>query len=69
MQGKFIFIDGDINVYAKGMSNLSNVMVVAAGAMEVNGSDTIDVVTSHSGQIDTVFASGGNCYIKRQQKF
>lgn len=69
MLGKFIFIDGNIIVNASGLSNLSNVMVVAAGTMEVNGSGSIDVGTSHAGQLDTVFASTGNITLNGSRSF
>jgi len=69
MQGKFLFIDGDIQVNASGLSNLTNVMVVAAGSMEVDGSGSIDVGTAHNGQIDTVFASGGDVTLNGSRSF
>lgn len=69
MKGKFIFVDGDINVSAQGTSNLSNVMVVAAGNMTVDGSGDIDVSTSHDGQTDTIFASGGDISLNGSRSF
>lgn len=70
MQGKFIFVDGDIKIAARGMSNLSNVMVVAAGSMTVGGStDNVDVGTSHTGQIDTIFASADNVTLDGSRSF
>ena len=67
MQEKFIFIDGDIRFYANGINDLSNVMVVAAGNMDVDGS--VDIVTSHEGQIDAVLASGGDIRLDGSRNF
>lgn len=67
MQSKIIFVDSNITVNAKSLPNLSNVMVISAGAMTVNGSE--DIVTSHAGLVDTVFASHGNITLNGSRKF
>ncbi|EKE03464.1 MAG: hypothetical protein ACD_20C00202G0012 [uncultured bacterium] len=58
MQGKVIFVDGDIDINANGISDLSNVMIISSGTITVNGS--VDIGTSHTGKVDTIFASQGD---------
>ena len=53
MQSRIIFIDSNIIVNGQNF-NVSNVMIISAGGLTVNGS--VDFVSSHSGMIDTVFA-------------
>ncbi|OGI00617.1 MAG: hypothetical protein A2Y25_04495 [Candidatus Melainabacteria bacterium GWF2_37_15] len=54
MQGKLIFIDGDITVNAQGLNNLADVTIVSSGELTVNGS--IDIGTAHPGYTDVIFA-------------
>lgn len=67
MQGKIIFVDSGVTVNTSGISSLSNVMVVSAGVLTVNGS--VDFSTAHEGLIDTVFASEGNITLNGSRKF
>ena len=64
---KVIFVDQDVTVNASGINNLSDVMVVTSGQITVNGS--VDIATSHPGQIDTVFASNGNITLNGSRTF
>lgn len=65
--GKTIFIDGDVVVNVDGASSLSNGTIVSSGALTVNGS--VDVGTSHSDQMDVVFAAGGDITLNGSRDF
>ncbi|OGI16570.1 MAG: hypothetical protein A2287_04620 [Candidatus Melainabacteria bacterium RIFOXYA12_FULL_32_12] len=67
MQGKTIFVDGDVTIHANGISNLSNVMVISSGALTVNGS--VDIATSHTGKVDTIFACQDDITLNGSRSF
>lgn len=67
MGSKVIFVDQDVTVNASGISNLSDVMIISSGKLTVNGS--VDFMTSHPGEIDTVFASDGDITLNGSRKF
>lgn len=67
MEGKFIFIDGDVNINIDGAEDLSNVTVVASGEIVVNGS--VDIGTAHQDNLDVVFASGGDVELNGSRSF
>ncbi len=65
--GKTIFVEGNITLQIDGANPLSNVTVVSAGDSVVNGS--VDIGTSHAGQIDVVFACGGDVELNGSRDF
>lgn len=67
MQGKVIFVDKTVTVNAQGVQNLSNVMIVSSAGLTVNGS--VDFVSSHAGQLDTVFACNNDITLNGSRKF
>lgn len=67
MNNKFLFIDGSTELYAKGINDVSNVTVITAGTLTVDGS--ADVGTSHSNEIDVVFAAGDDITLNGSRSF
>ena len=67
MQGKTIFLDGNINVNIDGANPLSNAIIVTAGSAVVNGS--VDILSSHPDEIDVVFACGGDIELNGSRDF
>lgn len=67
MQGKIIFVDAGVTVGTSGSAALSNVMIISAGALTVNGS--VDFSTAHAGLIDTVFACNGDITLNGSRQF
>jgi len=67
MQGKVIFIDKSIKINAEGLHNLSNVMIISSAGLTVNGN--VDFVSSHPGQLDTVFACNDDITLNGSRNF
>jgi len=67
MQGKVIFVDKSITVNAQGVQNLSSVMIISSAGLTVNGS--VDFVSSHADQLDTVFACNNDITLNGSRKF
>ncbi|MFH0703001.1 MAG: hypothetical protein V2B14_05630 [bacterium] len=67
MQGKVIFVDGDVIINANGISDLSNVMIISSGTLTVNGS--VDIGTSHSGKTDVIFACENDITLNGSRDF
>ncbi|OGI00618.1 MAG: hypothetical protein A2Y25_04500 [Candidatus Melainabacteria bacterium GWF2_37_15] len=67
MQGKTIFLDGNITIDVDGANPLSNATVITAGSARITGG--ADIQTSHPDEIDVVFACGGNLALEGQREF
>ncbi|MDD3012076.1 MAG: pilus assembly PilX N-terminal domain-containing protein [Candidatus Gastranaerophilales bacterium] len=67
MQGKVIFVDKGIVVNAQGVQNLSNVMIISSAGLTVNGS--VDFLSSHDDQLDTVFACNNDITLNGSRIF
>lgn len=67
LNGKMIFLDGDVNLGIDGTQSLTNGTVVSAGKLTVNGS--VDIVSSHTDQIDVVFAAGNDVTLDGSRDF
>ena len=67
MEGKTIFLDGSIEMNLAGVEPLSDVTIVSSGDLRVNGS--IDIVSSHTDEIDVVFACGGDVDLNGSREF
>jgi len=67
MQGKVIFVDKSITINAQGSTNLSNIMIISSAGLTVNGS--IDFISSHADQLDTVFACNNDITLNGSRRF
>lgn len=67
MNGKTIFLDGNVTIDIDGANPLSNVTIVTSGDMNVSGS--VDILSSHPDQIDVVFACGGDVNLNGSRDF
>ncbi len=67
MEGKTIFVDGNVTANIDGSEPLSNVNLIISGDMRVNGS--VDVISSNPDEIDVVFACGGDVKLNGSREF
>lgn len=67
MNGKTLFLDGNVSFNIPAGTTLSNLTVVSSGRMVVNGYG--DVTTAHPDKIDVVFAAGDDVDLNGSRTF